>query len=186
MTIQHEDIADPYIHEPKGVAAASADTVYVADGAGSGTWEKITGDSLNSAVQTTILTAVETNINDGTLPILPAETYVYCIIPDISTQSTLFVPVPEDSTLIQARVTLEGPITVADATIEIKTAADVSMGTLVVPFTASAAGDSYTYTPTGNNDLTGPTYIKVSTDGGSTDAQRLFVTLHFYVTRTIA
>ncbi len=41
MTIQHVDIADPFIHEPKGVNAAASKTVYVADGAGSGAWGKL-------------------------------------------------------------------------------------------------------------------------------------------------
>lgn len=36
--IEHSAISDPYIHEPKGVAAASAGEVYIADGAGSGEW----------------------------------------------------------------------------------------------------------------------------------------------------
>lgn len=35
---EHVSIADPNIHEPKGVAAATAGQAYVADGAGSGTW----------------------------------------------------------------------------------------------------------------------------------------------------
>jgi hypothetical protein len=38
MTLEHKNIADPDIHEPKGVGAASAGQVYVADGAGSGSW----------------------------------------------------------------------------------------------------------------------------------------------------
>lgn len=38
MTIQHKLITDPDIHEPKGVAAAAANKVYVSDGAGSGDW----------------------------------------------------------------------------------------------------------------------------------------------------
>lgn len=41
MAIEHVDITDPDIHEPKGVAAASASQVYVADGAGSGDWRYI-------------------------------------------------------------------------------------------------------------------------------------------------
>lgn len=35
---EHSAITDPNIHEPKGVAAATSGQVYVADGAGSGTW----------------------------------------------------------------------------------------------------------------------------------------------------
>ena len=38
MSIQHAVIADPYIHEPKGVASAAAGTIYTADGIGSGVW----------------------------------------------------------------------------------------------------------------------------------------------------
>lgn len=38
MTIQHSAIADPNIHEPKGVAAASSGQVYIANGLGSGAW----------------------------------------------------------------------------------------------------------------------------------------------------
>lgn len=37
--IEHADISDPYIHEPKGAATAVAQAIYQADGAGSGAWE---------------------------------------------------------------------------------------------------------------------------------------------------
>ena len=36
--IEHVDIQDPQIHEPKGILSANAGEVYVADGALSGTW----------------------------------------------------------------------------------------------------------------------------------------------------
>lgn len=36
--VNHSTLTDPYLHEPKGVAAASSGTVYVANGAGSGSW----------------------------------------------------------------------------------------------------------------------------------------------------
>lgn len=36
--VQHRDIPDSELHEPKGVAGANVNTVYVADGAGSGSW----------------------------------------------------------------------------------------------------------------------------------------------------
>ena len=40
--VEHVYIVDPEIHEPKGVAAAAVDKVYVSDGAGSGSWKTIT------------------------------------------------------------------------------------------------------------------------------------------------
>lgn len=37
-TVQHSALTDPNIHEPKGVSTAAAGKVYIANGAGSGTW----------------------------------------------------------------------------------------------------------------------------------------------------
>ena len=39
MTIQHNTITDPDIHEPKGVAYATSGKVYISNGSGSGAWE---------------------------------------------------------------------------------------------------------------------------------------------------
>jgi hypothetical protein len=39
MPIEHKDIPEAQLHEPKGVSTALIDQVYVADGAGSGSWE---------------------------------------------------------------------------------------------------------------------------------------------------
>ena len=39
IDVEHKDIQDPQIHEPKGVLAASDREVYIADGLGSGNWE---------------------------------------------------------------------------------------------------------------------------------------------------
>lgn len=47
MTIQHKNITEADLHEPKGVSLATADTLYVADGAGSGDWIKPTPSSLS-------------------------------------------------------------------------------------------------------------------------------------------
>lgn len=56
MTVQHADIPDGKIHEPKGISTAPSGTVYVANGSGSGTWKKtdtttisgLTGDGGNT------------------------------------------------------------------------------------------------------------------------------------------
>jgi len=36
--VNHSTLTDPYLHEPKGVAAASNGSIYVANGSGSGSW----------------------------------------------------------------------------------------------------------------------------------------------------
>lgn len=38
MTIEHKDLQDPEIHEPKGITSAANKTVYVANGSGRGSW----------------------------------------------------------------------------------------------------------------------------------------------------
>jgi len=39
MTVQHNVITDPDLHEPKGIASATSGKVYISNGSGSGTWE---------------------------------------------------------------------------------------------------------------------------------------------------
>lgn len=48
MAVSHSTITDPNIHEPKGAASATINKVYVSDGAGSGTWQKLTESQFNS------------------------------------------------------------------------------------------------------------------------------------------
>jgi len=45
-TVQHSAITDPNIHEPKGVAAATVNKLYVSNGSGSGTWQKLSPPQL--------------------------------------------------------------------------------------------------------------------------------------------
>lgn len=42
MATEHKSITDPELHEPKGVAAATSGQVYIANGATSGAWSKVT------------------------------------------------------------------------------------------------------------------------------------------------
>lgn len=42
MSIEHKDIPDAQLHEPKGVASAVSKEVYVALGSGTGDWRRIT------------------------------------------------------------------------------------------------------------------------------------------------
>jgi hypothetical protein len=49
--VEHNTLTGAALHEPKGVAAASANTVYAADGAGSGSWTTLGNSSLASAAK---------------------------------------------------------------------------------------------------------------------------------------
>lgn len=46
--VQHKDITESNLHEPKGVSLATANTVYVSTGAGSGEWKKLPAAGLGS------------------------------------------------------------------------------------------------------------------------------------------
>jgi hypothetical protein len=63
MTIQHKLIADADLHEPKGIAASTVNKVYVANGSGSGTWQKLSPPQLSGL--TTNGTAGDTLSVDG-------------------------------------------------------------------------------------------------------------------------
>lgn len=46
MSIEHKNIPDAELHEPKGAASAAVNTAYVSNGTGSGTWKKIGSPSI--------------------------------------------------------------------------------------------------------------------------------------------
>lgn len=98
------------------------------------------------------------------------------VIDDISTAGQIYIPVPEqfDGTIKQLVATLNNAITVADATLTVKNSDGTTIGTLVVPFTGSAAG---TTVSADLNGLCRPNEaIEVETDGGSTTAAKCYVT----------
>lgn len=78
--IEHNELPDELLHEPKGASTAAAGTVYIADGAGSGSFQKLPTTSLDiastsiiditpSTIDTTISLSGETlsQVADGTL-----------------------------------------------------------------------------------------------------------------------
>lgn len=61
--IEHKDLPDELLHEPKGASTASTNTVYVADGAGSGSFKLIGKDNLDFT-KTTINDVTTSSIED--------------------------------------------------------------------------------------------------------------------------
>ena len=64
--MQHRDIVDPEIHEPKGVSTAPANRVYVATGTGSGTWRKLTGSDLDTSAGSAAQAFIADGVGGGT------------------------------------------------------------------------------------------------------------------------
>lgn len=63
--IEHKELPDNLLHEPKGASTAVAGTVYVADGAGSGSFQKLPTTSLNITIPE--ITSAEHTVVDSTV-----------------------------------------------------------------------------------------------------------------------
>lgn len=157
----HSDLTGSDLHEPKGQAGAAANTVYAADGAGSGAHQKITLSMLD-------LTSV-VNPNSYTLN---------AVLPDVSTSSVILIPIPDASTFVSARLVLGGTIATADSSVTFVRNDGSSFGSAVtVTASASVEGTGFNFTATINTTVTGPGYIKVVTDGASTNTVPLYITV---------
>lgn len=144
--VNHSTLTDPYLHEPKGVAAAASGDVYVADGAGSGSW---------TAKQTLIELSLEGYLED------------------VSAVEKVYVPIPFAGTVVKVLTVLEASISSSNSTVTVKNAAGSSMGTLTITASGSAAGDIDVLTPVSNNTVTANSFITVESDGASTNTAKL-------------
>lgn len=157
---EHKDLTGADLHEPKGAASAGLGTVYQSNGSGSGTWAKIGPSNLTSSLPT------------------PNQYALTVTLADVSAASNVFVAVPFNSTFVRAYATLGAAITVADSNLSFEKNGAVSFGSaLVIAFTGSAAGTTFTFTPTINTSVNAGQFIKVITDGASTTTASLYITL---------
>lgn len=164
--VAHVDLTGASLHEPKGVAASTINKVYVANGAGSGTWQKIASGSIDT---TSIL-----NVNKYKCTVQML---------DISTADFILVPVPSAATLTKCTVIINNAITVADSTVTFTNSTGPStLGTLTIAFTASAEGTRFTFTPSVNNTFTAGAYLKINNDGAATTVAKATFFLEFTLT----
>jgi hypothetical protein len=102
---------------------------------------------------------------------------VTALINDISTAASVYVPIPFAGTVVKVVTVLAGSLTTANATITVRNASDVSMGTITVTQSGSAAGDIDVLNPVSNNTVTNDSRIRIDTDGSSDTSRNLFVTV---------
>ena len=142
MAVEHSTLTTTDLHEPKGVAAASVDQTYIADGAASGTWT----DSDNSI-------------------------YLFGTINDISTAASFWLPSPCTGTITKIQTIINGALATADAVLTFELGGtlitDGSSNNLTITQSGSAAGDVDTMTPTGARTLAVGTKIEMITAGAS-------------------
>jgi len=152
--VDHTSLNDTQCHEPKGINSATtadAGKVITPSGTSSGVsaLRKLTQSDLNSATHNITLT-----------------------ISDISTSDTRYIAWGHTGTVTKVTAVTAGQIdtTGSDATITVNVDGSTSdAGTITVAASSSATGSVYSLAPTSNNVLTNTSYIKISTDGASTN-----------------
>src|SRR5690554_738124 len=113
MAIQHVDITDPDIHEPKGASTASAGSGYFSDGAGSGTWTKVGSANLDTA---SVNSYIQTQIDQGNISARRVN-YVTARLENVSASSSVLLPILEAGTITRIQVVFTSAITGSDPTI---------------------------------------------------------------------
>lgn len=102
------------------------------------------------------------------------------VIDDISTAGQIYIPIPDEYSgeVVEIRTALNGAIATADADITAKIGGvAMTNGVVTVAFSGSAAGDVDTARPSGANAVAEGGAIEIETDGASTNAVKLFVTV---------
>lgn len=149
--IQHANVSVSNIHECKGANTASINTVRISDGAGSGSWTKVSPSSI---------TAVN-NINIVTL------NYTFT---DISTPSSQWIVCPIAGIISKIYTVINGAIITADTTMSFKIAGvAVTNGNIVIPISGSGAGVVGSSTPTAARTLTAGQALEIISDGASSN-----------------
>jgi len=147
MATEHKNIADAERHEPKGASTATLDTMYISDGAASGTWK------FPTYILNAVIDDVSTAQSDWVVaPYAGTITKIYSVI---------------DAAITVADATLS---------FEIGGTA-VTNGGITITQAGSAAGDVDSSTPTANNTVTAGQAIELITDGASTTASKATITL---------
>jgi hypothetical protein len=151
----HKDLTGAELHEPKGADTASAGDVYVADGAGSGSWEGRYSGVV--ALNQYWLTAKMTDISTA--------------------NDRVFFSVPVQSEIVTLSAILNGAITTADAILKIYINGILFADDLTVPFTGSTDGEISSVTIVTANTISAGSVVEIRSDGASDTVQSAYITL---------
>jgi len=141
-TIQHRDIEDAQLHEPKGAASASAGEVLTANGAGGSSWTAI-----NNANKIVL------NLHHD----------------DISTNTSHFVVSPMAGTVETIWSVIDTAIAGGDTVLTASIGGTpITGGAITITESGSAAGDVDSCTPSAANTVAAGQAIEVESDGVTT------------------
>lgn len=178
MAVQHRNLTGADLHEPKGVATASNRQVYVANGAGSGTWRKVAAADLDfSALTNGYYVTVSSGAPAGTALNNANLIYLTCYFNNAADAEDAYVVCPLDGTITTIWSTIYNA---CDANTNITSSiggVNITGGVLAISATGSAAGDVDSATPSANNDILAGQAIRFLSDGGATGALPVMITI---------
>lgn len=157
MTVQHKDLTGADLHEPKGVSGATTGQVYVANGAGSGTWQNPLSTIKN-------LNAIVRDVHIADIGVANANTFV-----------TVHAP----STLTKIRATVDTALTTADAVFSLYRNGVLLGQSFTIPFSGSGAGVVTTLTLSPSYVFTAGQTLEIRSDGGPANSPKVWFSLEF-------
>ena len=148
MTVNHKDLTTTALHEPKGAHSASASTTYVANGSGSGTWQKISTSEIDASFKS----------NNKII--------LNLCIDDISTATSHFIVSPIAGDIEKIWSVLDQAIATPDTTLTAEIGGPaVTNGAITIAHSGSAAGTVDSATPSGQKTLTAGQPIEIVCGG---------------------
>lgn len=109
--------------------------------------------------------------------------YLTAEIDDISTAGSSWVVIPVGGNITKIYSVIDGAIASSDAALSFKIGGTaITGGGITVANSGSAAGDTDTATPTGNNSITAGTALELITDGSSTNTVTAVITVEITLT----
>jgi hypothetical protein len=152
--VQHADMTGADVHEPKGADSASANTVYVLDGSGSGTNQKIS------------IAQLDIDAANGVTNILTFE------FEDVSTAASKWVVAPFAGTIGKIWSVLEGTLASVNCIFTFELGGTlITDSSITIGYSGSAAGDVDSSTPSALNIVTAGQPIEIISNGASTNAK---------------
>lgn len=140
----HKDLTGAELHEPKGADEAAADTVYVADGEGSGEWAPL---------------------YDGILTL--NKHWLHGDIPDIGiANAKTFIYVPYTAKLFEIAAIIDAPLTTANAVLSIYINSVLFADTLTLTQAGSFAGQLKRAAISTSPSIPAGSVIEIRSDGG--------------------
>lgn len=158
--VQHNTMTGADLHEPKGAGAASANTVYVANGSGTGTWQKISTSEIDATFNNSNLVALNLHHDD------------------LSTATSHFVVAPIAGAITKIYSVIDRNLAGSDTVLSFEIGGvAVTGGDITITQSGSAAGDVDSSTPSAANVVAAGQAIEVISDGGTSTG-----TAHAHIT----